>query len=162
MSKDETQFDALSLFAEERGIYLTDQQLSYCRGVLRYNDSVRAAKDAGYENAEQVADHLYLQYRELLEEWREDKKADYYLVIDTYRAAACNAVTRKYHQGFFIEEVADLKGRVGAAKELSNLLGFDAPKEVKNTVVATMGASPELMKKVEEITAGLKERDVKD
>lgn len=141
--------DAFQMFAESKGVYLQPRQLDFCHGCMKYHSSVQAAKAAGYPDVERIADELYTQFRDLIEEWRYDQKADYYLVLNTLREAASQTVKPHYYQDALVEDRPDMGARRAAAKDLGEMLGFNAAKEFK--VEIGVGVDEDMRKRLDSV-----------
>jgi len=149
MAVPEIKFDALLLFAETRGIYLTERQLEYCRRVLHCNDSIKAARDAGFADPEDDGCKMYDAYSEMLEEWRAYKRTDYFNSLNVYRDAQKATVIKKIkvEGGDDIEQTQPSHStRIHGTKGLCDMLGFNAPTESKVTV--TPGEIPESVQEI--------------
>lgn len=135
-----THIDPFTIFAESRGVYLAARCLLFCRIVLKTNDSVKAATDAGYPAPSATADALYDEHRELLEAWRASINADYRLVLDVHRRAAAAKVARPVEGIGGTTEllIDDYKTQNMGAKGLTEVLGLDAPQQIKSDVTHTM------------------------
>lgn len=126
-------FDPFLLFAEEKGIYLTERQLLFCRTVVSKNDSLSAYLTAGFIGGITEADQMYDMFKALIEAWRKQQKLDYDLVLNVHRRAASATVEVKDKADNTIT-LHDYKTQNMGAKGLRDMLGFDAAKQIENTI----------------------------
>ena len=128
-------FDPFLLFAEDKGIYLTERQLLFCRTVVSKNDSLSAYILAGFVGGIIEADQMYDMFKALIEAWRKQQKLDYDLVLNVHRRAATATIEFKSKEDETKTiTLHDYKTQNMGAKGLRDVLGFDAAKQVENTI----------------------------
>lgn len=143
--------DPFILFAEGRGVFLTARQLKFCQVYLRANDSVRAAKDAGYPDHEDTADVLYAEHRALLEAYRNEIGMDFDTVLGVHRRATTATIVVRDADGCIVETKPDYKTQNMGARGLAEVLGFNAAKRIEAEVHNTNDLPPDLEEMVERV-----------
>jgi hypothetical protein len=150
--------DPFLMFAESRGVYLLPRQLAFCKAILNNTSSLNAVKLAEYP-AETDAETVYTEHKELIEAWITEQRLDYFLVLDVHRKAAKAMQYKKVPNKkdpenealVKLTEVDDHRTQNMGARGLTDVLGFDAPKEIVATVTATADIPEDLREKLDSV-----------